>query len=126
MATEQITIKIGKKEYELVVTALALEELLDKLNCDFDQLSENLAKELSKTNPVTFVGWLVTTLANQSILIKNELEGTNDQLLSEKTVKLFLSLDELTAITEKVVKAVYAGLHRVIESEEQPKNTEGE
>ena len=126
MATETITIKIGKKEYELVVTALALEELLDKLNCDFDQLSENLAKELSKTNPVTFVGWLVTTLANQSILIKNELEGTNDQLLSEKTVKLFLSLDELTAITEKVVKAVYAGLHRVIESEEQPKNTEGE
>ena len=126
MATEAITIKIGKKEYELVVTALALEELLDKLNCDFDQLSENLAKELSKTNPVTFVGWLVTTLANQSILIKNELEGTNDQLLSEKTVKLFLSLDELTAITEKVVKAVYAGLHRVIESEEQPKNTEGE
>ena len=126
MAEEKITVKIGKKEYELVVTALALEELLNKLNCEFDELSDNLSKELSKTNPVTFVGWLVTTLANQSILIKNELEGTDDKLLSEKTVKLFLNLDELTEITEKVVKAIYAGLHRVIESEEQPKNTEGE
>ena len=126
MANEKIFIKIGNKEYELVLTALALEELLNKLNCDFDDLGANLEKELTKTNPVTFVGWLVTTLANQSILIKNELEGTDEKLLDEKKVKLFINLNDLTSITGKVVTAITAGLARTIESETNPKNTDVE
>lgn len=126
MAREKITIKIGNKEYELVLTALALEELLNKLGCDFEDLGANLEKELSKTNPVTFVGWLVTTLANQSILIKNELDGTDEKLLDEKKVKLFINLEDLTSITGKVLSAITAGLKRTIESDEEPKNTDTE
>jgi len=68
--------------------------------------------------------WLITLLANQSVLIHN-LQNPNEkrELLTEETVELLTSPFDLAEYKNAIMDAMYKGTKRHIESEnEQSKN----
>ena len=72
--------------------------------------------------------WLLTLLANQSLLIHN-LKNPKDKkdLLTEEEVELLTTPSELADQKEAIVKAMAKGTNRNIESENsKPKNKAAE
>ena len=71
------------------------------------------------------VVWLITLLANQSILIHN-LKNPKDksELLTEEAVELLTSPFELATYKSAIMEAMYKGSKREIESEDDSKNAE--
>ena len=70
--------------------------------------------------------WLITLLANQSILIHN-LKNKNapEELLTEEEVELLTSPLDLVAYKNAITEAMFKGTKRDVESEEEtPKNVE--
>ena len=68
--------------------------------------------------------WLITLLANQSILIHN-LENPQDkqEVLTEEAVELLTSPLELSTYKNAIMEAMYKGTKRHVESEpEKGKN----
>ena len=70
--------------------------------------------------------WLITLLANQSILVHNLKNKDNPkETLSEENVELLTSPLELAAYKSAITEAMFRGTKRNIESEEEaPKNAE--
>ncbi|MHB8962967.1 MAG: hypothetical protein ACYC5K_07405, partial [Saccharofermentanales bacterium] len=62
--------------------------------------------------------WLITLLANQSVLINNRLNGEKNSLLTEDDVELLTSPLELSDYKEAIMVAMFKGTKRYIESEE--------
>lgn len=71
--------------------------------------------------------WLITLLANQSILIHNlkNKEAPKD-VLTEDEVELLTSPLELATYKSAITEAMFKGTKRNIESEDNSKNTEAE
>ena len=71
--------------------------------------------------------WLITLLANQSILIHNlkNKEAPKD-VLTEDEVELLTSPLELATYKSAITEAMFKGTKRNIESEDNQKNTEAE
>lgn len=69
--------------------------------------------------------WLITLLANQSVLIYN-LKNPNDKkpLLTEEEVELLTSPFDLATYKEAIMDCMYKGTKRNIESEKTSKNTQ--
>ena len=69
--------------------------------------------------------WLITLLANQSILIHN-LKNKDDKrpLLTEDEVELLTSPFDLAEYKAAIMEALYKGTKRNIESEHDSKNGE--
>ena len=64
------------------------------------------------------VVWLLTLLANQSILIYNFQNSDKKQLLTEETVELLTSPLELADYKNDIMEAMFKGTKRNIESED--------
>ncbi len=71
--------------------------------------------------------WLITLLANQTILIHN-IKHKDDpkELLTEDVVELLTTPIDLAAYKAAITEAMYKGTQRNIESENDPKNVEVE
>lgn len=126
MSEEKVIAKIGGKDYELVLNVYALEAILEKFDCDLDQLGEQLSKALKSDNPITLVAWLITLLANQSIEINNELNDTKEPLLTEKRVKVLTDFAGFIELEKLAVNAITLGLKQFVQSENEVKNAAGE
>ena len=69
--------------------------------------------------------WLITLLANQSILIYNlRHKEQTKEVLSEDEVELLTSPLELGGYKAAITEAMFKGTARNIESEESPKNAQ--
>jgi hypothetical protein len=119
-------IKIGGEDYDLVLTTRATKEVAKRYGG-----LENLGKKLMKAENFEMaleeIIWLITLLANQSILIHNL--GHKDApkvLLTEEEVELLTSPLELSAYKNAITEAMLKGTARNIESEEGAKNTVAE
>jgi hypothetical protein len=67
--------------------------------------------------------WLITLLANQSILIHNLKNKDNQKdLLTEEVVELLTNPLDLGEYKEAITEAMYRGTKRNIESETDTKN----
>ena len=115
-------INIGGEEYELILTTRATKEIAARYG-GLENLGDKLLKNKNFEIALGEIVWLITLLANQSILIHN-LKNRDEKkpLLTEEDVELLTvpsDLAEYTAITE----AMYKGTKRNIESEEDSKNT---
>ena len=67
--------------------------------------------------------WLITLLANQSILIHNLRNRDNKrELLTEEDVELLTSPVDLASYKDAITEALYKGTKRNIVSEDDPKN----
>ena len=90
---------------------------------------ENLGDKLLKSENFELaldeIIWLITLLANQSILIYNlRHKEQTKEVLSEDEVELLTSPLELGGYKAAITEAMFKGTARNIESEESPKNAQ--
>ncbi|TKC16207.1 hypothetical protein [Robertmurraya kyonggiensis] len=119
------TINIGDKEYELVLTTRATKAIAGRYG-GLENLGEKLMKSENFEMALDEIVWLITLLANQSILIRN-LKNKNapEELLTEEEVELLTSPLDLAAYKTAITEAMFKGTKRNVESEEgTPKNVE--
>lgn len=110
-------IKIGDKEYALTLTTKATKEIAKKYG-GLEHLGDKLMKSENFEMAISEIIWLLTLLANQSLLIHN-LKNPKDKkdLLTEEEVELLTTPADLVAQKEAIVKAMAKGTNRNIESE---------
>ena len=117
-------ITIGGKEYELVLTTRATKEIAGRYG-GLENLGDKLMKSENFEMAIGEIVWLITLLANQSILVHN-LKHKDDprELLTEEMVELLTSPLDLAAYKSAITEALYKGTKRNIESEADPKNAQ--
>ncbi|MFC0475631.1 hypothetical protein ACFFHF_10280 [Robertmurraya beringensis] len=110
-------IEIGDDEYKLILTTKATKEIAKRYGG-----LENLGAKLMNTKDFELaldeIVWLITLLANQSILIHN-LRNKNEkkELLSEDEVELLTTPFELAEYKNAIMASMLKGTKRHIESE---------
>lgn len=119
------TIKIGDKEYELLLTTKATKEIAKKYG-GLEKLGDKLLTNKDYEGAIGEIVWLIVTLANQPILIHN-YKNSNEkkELLTEDEVELLTTPQDLTTFKNAITEALYNGVSRNIVSEES-KNAVGE
>lgn len=126
MANERSAIiKIGDKDYELLLTTKATKEIA-KMYGGLEKLGNKLLTNQDYEGAISEVIWLIVVLANQPILIDN-YKNPNEkrELLTEDEVELLTTPQDLTTFKDAITEALYKGVHRNVVSEES-KNAMGE
>ena len=120
------TIKIGDKEYELILTTKATKEIAGRYG-GLENLGDKLMKAENFEMAIGEIVWLICLLANQSILIyiiKNK--DNQKELLTEEEVEVLTTPFDLADYKQAITDCLYKGTKRNIESEENSKNVEVE
>lgn len=131
MADERSTmIQIGETEYEMLLTTKATKEIAKRYG-GLSNLGEKLMKSENFEMALDEIVWLITLLANQSVLIHNlQNPSQKQELLTEEAVELLTSPLELGEYKNAIMDAMYKGTKRHVESEEEsaggraPKNAQ--
>ena len=115
-------INIGGREFELVLTTRATKEIAGRYG-GLENLGEKLMKSENFEMALDELVWLITLLANQSVLIHN-LRSPEDkqELLTQETVELLTSPLELAEYKSAILEAMFKGTKRNVESESNTKN----
>ena len=112
-------IVIGGQPYELILTTRATKEIARRYG-GLENLGEKLMKSENFELALDEVVWLLTLLANQSILVRNlKNRDTPEPLLTEEEVELLTSPLDLAAYKEAITEAMFRGTKRNILSEEE-------
>lgn len=111
-------INIGGSDFELILTTRATKEIAKRYG-GLDNLGEKLMKSENFEMALDEIIWLITLLANQSILIHN-LKHKDDpkDVLTEEAVELLTLPLELSAYKTAITEAMFKGTARNIESED--------
>ena len=123
MDTERSAIiDIGGEEYTLVLTTRATKQIAARYG-GLENLGDKLMKSENFEMAIDEVVWLITLLANQSILIHN-LRHKDDkrEVLTVEDVELLTTPVELASYKEAITEALQKGTKRNIVSEADPKN----
>lgn len=119
-------ISIGGTEYELILTTRATKEIARRYG-GLENLGEKLLKAENFELALDEIIWLITLLANQSLLIHNlKHRDKPKELITEEEVELLTSPLELAAYKTAITEAMFKGTARDITSEEDPKNVQAE
>ena len=120
MDTERsATIVIGGQSYELILTTRATKEIARRYG-GLENLGEKLMKSENFELALDEVVWLLTLLANQSILVRNlKNKEAPEPLLTEADVEVLTSPLDLAVYKEAITEAMFRGTKRNIESEEE-------
>ena len=127
MESERVSkIKIGDKEYELILTTKATKEIAGRYG-GLENLGDRLMKAENFEMAIGEIVWLICILANQSILIHNIKNKDNQkELLTEEEVEILTTPFDLAEYKQAITECLYKGTKRNIESEENSKNVEVE
>lgn len=99
------SINIGGKEYELVLTTRATKAIAGRYG-GLENLGEKLMKSENFEMALDEIVWLLTLLANQSVLIHNlKNKDTQQELLTEDEVELLTSPLDLAAYKNAITEA---------------------
>ena len=113
-------ITIGGQEYELILTTKATKEIAKRYG-GLSNLGEKLMKSENFEMALDEVVWLITLLANQSVLVHNlQNPAKKRELLTEDAVELLTSPLELSDYKNSIMEAMFKGTKRNIESEDEP------
>lgn len=119
-------IKIGGKEYDLVLTTRATKEIARRYG-GLENLGEKLMKSENFEMALDEIVWLLTLLANQYILIHNlKNKDAPQELLTEEDVELLTSPLDLAAYKNAITEAMFKGTARNVESEEETSSKNAE
>ena len=123
MTTERSAkITIGGEEYELILSTKATKEIAGRYG-GLQNLGDKLMKSENFEMAIGEIVWLITLLANQSILIHNfKHKDSPRELLTEDVVELLTAPYDLAGYKEAITEALYKGTKRNIESEADSKN----
>lgn len=128
MANERSAmIQIGEKKYEMLLTTRATKEIAKRYG-GLSNLGEKLMKSENFEMALDEIVWLITLLANQSVMIHNlQNPSKKGELLTEEAVELLTSPLELGEYKNAIMEAMVKGTKRHVESEEAPsKNSQVE
>ena len=115
-------ITIGDEEYTLLLTTKATKEIAGRYG-GLENLGEKLMKSENFEMAIGEIVWLITLLANQSILIYNlKHKDKPKDLLTTEEVELLTVPSDLAEYKTAITEALYKGTKRNIESETDPKN----
>lgn len=112
-------ITIGGQDYELILTTKATKEIAKRYG-GLSNLGEKLMKSENFEMALDEVVWLITLLANQSVLVHNlQNSAKKRDLLTEDAVELLTSPLELSDYKNCIMEAMFKGTKRNIESEDE-------
>jgi hypothetical protein len=120
MADERSSkITIGGAEYEMLLTTKATKEIAGRYG-GLSNLGEKLMKSENFEMALDEIVWLITLLANQSVLVHNlHNPAKKRELLTEEAVELLTSPFELADYKNAIMDAMYRGTKRHVESEDE-------
>ena len=122
MDERSAVIEIGGVEYELLLTTRATKEIAKRYG-GLEKLGEKLMNSEDFESAIGEIVWLITTLANQSILIFNyKNKGSEKPLLTEEEVELLTTPLDLAGYKTAITEALFKGTKRNVESEADSKN----
>lgn len=110
-------IKIGNKEYELILTNKATKEINNKFG-GLDKIGNKLTETTSVADQLDLVIWLIVLLANQSILRFNLENENKKDLLKEEDVEVLTSPADLNSYTNAIMECLVKGTNRNVEGED--------
>ena len=121
MADERsAVINVGGEEYELLLTTKATKEIAGRYG-GLENLGEKLLKSENFEMAIGEIVWLITTLANQCILIHNlKHPDEKKEPLTEDVVELLTTPADLATYKVAITEALLKGTKRNIESEDEP------
>ena len=127
MVTERTAnINIGGDEYTLLLTTKATKEIAGRYG-GLENLGDTLMKSENFEMAIGEIVWLITLLANQSILVHNlKNKDAPKDLLTEEMVELLTTPVDLAVYKAAITAALYKGTKRNVESESDAKNAEVE
>lgn len=115
-------ITIGDEEYTLLLTTKATKEIAGRYG-GLENLGEKLMKSENFEMAIGEIVWLITLLANQSILVHNLKDKEHPrELLTEDVVELLTTPLDLAGYKSAITEALYKGTKRNVESEKDSKN----
>ena len=125
MDTERTaSIIIGEEQHTLLLTTKATKEIAGRYG-GLENLGDKLLKTENFELAIGEIVWLITLLANQSILVHNlKNKDSVKPLLTEDEVELLTTPFDLAGYKAAITEALYKGTKRNIESEDDPKNAE--
>lgn len=123
MVTERsANITIGGEDYELILTTKATKEIAGRYG-GLENLGDKLMKSENFEMAIGEIVWLITLLANQSILIHNlKHKDSQRELLTEELVELLTTPLDLAGYKTAITEALYKGTKRNVVSEVDSKN----
>lgn len=125
MTTERsANINIGGDEYTLLLTTKATKDIAGRYG-GLENLGDKLMKSENFEMAIGEIVWLITLLANQSILVHNlKHKDEPKELLTEEMVELLTTPVDLADYKVAITEALYKGTKRNVESESDSKNVQ--
>lgn len=115
-------ILIGGEEFTLLLTTKATKEIAGRYG-GLENLGDKLMKSENFEMAIGEIVWLITLLANQSILLHNLRNPDKPKAtLTEDMVELLTVPTDLATYKSAIMDALLKGTKRNIESEDDAKN----
>lgn len=115
-------ILIGGEEFTLLLTTKATKEIAGRYG-GLENLGDKLMKSENFEMAIGEIVWLITLLANQSILLHNLRNPDKPKAtLTEDMVELLTVPADLATYKSAIMDALLKGTKRNIESEDDAKN----
>ena len=115
-------INVGGEDYELLLTTRATKEIAGRYG-GLENLGDHLMKSENFEMAIGEIVWLITLLANQSILVHNlKHKDAPKELLTEEMVELLTVPADLATYKSAIMEALLKGTKRNVESEADVKN----
>ena len=115
-------INVGGEDYELLLTTKATKEIAGRYG-GLENLGDYLMKSENFEMAIGEIVWLISLLANQSILVHNlKHKDSPKELLTEEMVELLTVPADLATYKSAIMEALLKGTKRNVESEADAKN----
>lgn len=115
-------IMIGDEQHTLLLTTRATKEIAGRYG-GLENLGDKLMKSENFEMALGEIVWLITLLANQSILVYNlKHKDQPRELLTEEEVELLTGPVDIAGYKTAITEALYKGARRNVGSEADPKN----
>jgi hypothetical protein len=112
-------VKIGDQEYEMILTTKATKAIAGRYG-GLENLGDKLMQAEHFEMALDEIVWLITLLANQSVLIHNlKNKDAPRDLLTEEEVELLTNPLELASYKNAITEAMFKGTARNILSESE-------
>jgi len=118
MENKPITIELGGREYELVLSTLATKHIAEK----YGGLSKmGKALQTTKGNDLTEILWLLAELINGGIVRTNLLTGTKKPTVTVEELEAITTPGDLAQLKDKIPEVIVRDTGRTVKVE-TPKN----
>lgn len=107
-------ITLDGTEYPLLLSTYAAKQISDKFG-GLSEMGERLTDSKGREGEmIDDLCWVIATLANQPILIRNRRENKDEPTLTAEDIAIFTTIDDITDMVEAVMLAINQGSSRAV------------